>query len=606
MKNHVKSIICAKQVILFILFAVTIRLTPVFGEEHKSNIFTCSREITSLASCRGKLWGASPGGLLEYDMESGNLIKHLPGPDNGLKLPVTFAGRFRDGIAAAGRDWVVIHEGGKWKSLPVPTKNPVNAWACRETLLCASEGSIFQWTGEGWKLLGEYPAKPNTPVLLDEEKGTVLVVCGENIKLIPGFENTGVTRPSSFSGEKITSACLRQGKPWLGTVHGIWQWKDGRWLKHNPPAGSFVSALLSREESLIIGLYGDGAYSFDGESWQRITPQSLDSRQKEILCLAPCPGGICCGTAQFGIALFTDREIKSVFIPKEPTGNNIFALARYKECLYAPTFENGIFRECGDGWEKVPGCPSPWMRHLAVFDGFLWSRDADGNPYKYDGEKWEKIILKPAWCSLVANCNDKLIIGGYGGFFILDKGCEWMDAIIPPEKHPMPVYNINALKGRVITGAAFAGDELWLGTAKAGCYQLKKENGQWECRHHPLIDPWVTSLASIGGKEPFAGTFNGGIFRWTGDEFLNIPGDTGQKNVICMVSDGSDLLFGTRRGLFRLKTGENSPILFEGSRPGEIQAILPVKEGLWVGTSLGLYYYPRKLTQQAVTIRPLP
>jgi ligand-binding sensor domain-containing protein len=135
------------------------------------------------------------------------------------------------------------------------------------------------------------------------------------------------------------------------------------------------------------------------------------------------------------------------------------------------------------------------------------------------------------------------------------------------------------------------GDRLWIGTQKRGLGEYSYRDGRfiWHDERHGLPDDWITCIARSGGVL-YAGTFVGGLARYDGKKWHDIPQLRGE-NVTALEPDGQGGLFiATRNGVWRqLPQGELSKL----SQPwldAEAQALWYSEKGLWIGTRTGLFF----------------
>src|SRR5205823_1231568 len=114
---------------------------------------------------------------------------------------------------------------------------------------------------------------------------------------------------------------------------------------------------------------------------------------------------------------------------------------------------------------------------------------------------------------------------------------------------------------------------------------------RWHDERLGMPDDWITALARAGGTL-YAGTFVVGLARWDGHRWKTIPALDGQ-NVTALAAGAHGVLYvATRHGLFRIRQGD----LAEPLNPRypfletELQALLVIPGGLWVGGRTGLYF----------------
>jgi signal transduction histidine kinase/ligand-binding sensor domain-containing protein len=125
---------------------------------------------------------------------------------------------------------------------------------------------------------------------------------------------------------------------------------------------------------------------------------------------------------------------------------------------------------------------------------------------------------------------------------------------------------------------------LWIGTEGAGLYRL--QDGAWTnfATEHGLRNLYVWSLAEDSGGRLWAGTWGGGLFVQKEGAFDFAPGMENIRPPMPALLPARDGLWvGTTTGLRRYRDGAFTPV---DQIPGDVRAIVQDKPGaLWIGTA---------------------
>ena len=343
--------------------------------------------------------------------------------------------------------------------------------------------------------------------------------------------------------------------------------------------GTHISALLARGNVLLVAVYGDGLWRFDGEIWTRgpIVPDSA----KEILSLAGDGKVLWIGTRRDGIFERDGASWKQWKMDEEPFGHNVQTLARFDGVLWASTLDDGLIARTGKGWRHVspPQISSSAPRQMLSWHGKLYVRHGNGIVDAFDGSGWQRDALKSIprrGVYALAGDDKRLLAAGWGGWSEWD-GKSWT-----------PFYDLPGLKGVPIMNMAMQGDDVWIGTQSRGLAKWTRATGELRFydERDGLGDDWITALY-VDGPRVWAGTFVGGLTVFEDGKWRAFD-ETKGTNVTAIVpnTDGG-VWVTTRHGLFRA-SGHNAEKVSEDWLDEEQQALCAGENGLWIGTRTSL------------------
>ncbi|MBS1767265.1 MAG: hypothetical protein JST05_07690 [Acidobacteria bacterium] len=274
-----------------------------------------------------------------------------------------------------------------------------------------------------------------------------------------------------------------------------------------------------------------------------------------------------------------------------PGSSRIGALAFVDGKLAIGFFDHGL--AVGDpsapfwGWRVAEGAEVWGVNALLPDRGGLAVASLRGAA-RYDGQRIQKLGDGGAAFS-IAKTPDGLVIG-YGQGVALPDG-RFLSAF-----HGLPGNQALALLQEP-DGLLFVGTPTGLGA-------IEGARVAWRVTAADAVLPnaWIASLALFKGKV-YLGTYGGGVARRDAPEadraaigtFDPFPETAGFKaSAGCLVVAGGTLYFGTEnKGLFRL-SGDGArfePVKAPLPSP-HITAILPAKDGLFIGTDEGLAKLP--------------
>lgn len=256
---------------------------------------------------------------------------------------------------------------------------------------------------------------------------------------------------------------------------------------------------------------------------------------------------------------------------------NIYGLATFEDRIYAATLDEGLLRREGAAWKRiVPPLSDPRPRWMMPLVGDLWVQNAGGKLDRITSGGFIRLDQGPPQGRREVHClatdGRVLLAGQWGGWSEFD-GKRWHRFL-----------DIPALQGFIVTAMAADERHVYLGTQGAGlgAYDRLKGTFRWIDRGLRLQDDWITCLALHDG-DLFVGTFVGGLSQIHGSE-VNHFSQTGGRQITCLVSHEGSLYVGTRFGLLKL-AGED--LRSVPTTHPNVQALLGLENGLWVGTSKG-------------------
>lgn len=359
--------------------------------------------------------------------------------------------------------------------------------------------------------------------------------------------------------------------------------------------GSHVSALLARgpgnQAELWAGLFGDGLWIFNGKRWRRARPD-LPPQAQEVTCLAGEASTLLAGTRRAGVWTMQGTAWHQLPLPDAPWDHNAQSLSDYGGVLFVSTLEDGLAVRAGDGWHHVESdLSSNAPRQMVEFANALWVRAGGGMVDKFDGRSWSKNVFPylPRHKTLaIAGDKDRLYLGQWGGW------SEW-------DGHAFTHHlNVAELQGLPPMTLLPAGNTLWFATQSRGIAEVDRttEKVRWHDERLGLPDDWITCLLPQDqtilphGQTLLAGTFVGGLATWNGSHWQAAPELKGE-NVTALESDGRGGAFvATRHGLWQRDKDGHLQSLHDRWPwvEGEVQSLLRVPQGLWIGTRVGIFF----------------
>ncbi len=411
----------------------------------------------------------------------------------------------------------------------------------REGQIFASDGAnVGQWNGTRLLATTAEPPRPQMPVSLDSD--------GWHIPMRP-----------------------------------VWPQGDSLVLAPDPSnKGTHVSAVTGNREILVAAWYGDGLWIGREGAWQRL-PGAEDPAFREVRALAMKDEDLALAT--YTGEVWWRREGKWSRMPKvnAPKGS-FYALSSYKGNIFGSTFENGLARWDGKSWSQTT-FTSVHARQQAVFGGHLYVRQTTGEVDRYDGQNWVLNVF-PWLLRGSATClgvgDGKLLVGQYGGWSEFD-GISWTHHLKLPELQGFVVTALAAQKGRV-----------WVGSQEHGLYAFNRDQATLTVydQRHGLGNDWVRSLLVDEGGVKVC-MFLTGAYALKGDHFQRLTPDlSGEATGFARDPGSGNLFVGSREGLWRIEREAARRVMIGGFDKLEIQTLLAVQKGLWLGFPHGAAFVP--------------
>jgi hypothetical protein len=393
----------------------------------------------------------------------------------------------------------------------------------------------------------------------------------------PTLLGSSGTTVAAWNGQRWVAASREPRVPQPASVTGtVIQlpprpvWPDLEGVFAAPPGnnGTHVTAVVGDSSEVVTAWYGDGLWKYDGASWSR-----LDAPFPFVRSLARVGDKLALASFEGAIWLRSGGAWKEV-VPGQGFQGSVYSLGMMGSRVIAGTFEHGL-QQFDRRWSALPS-PLKHPREIAAFRQKLYVRDSTGRVDRYDGKKWVPNVfpwLLRGEATTLATGAGRLLVGQYGGWSEFD-GVHWSHKLKVPE-----------LQGVVITAVAARDADRWIGTQGRGVYRASA--GRIYDQRHGLPDDWVRRIL-LGEKSVVVGLFLGGAVEERGDSFARLTPDVqGEATGLVRSPDGR-LLIGTRTGLWR----DGKRVTPVGIPPLEIQAMLGIPKGLWLGLPHGTAFLP--------------
>lgn len=351
--------------------------------------------------------------------------------------------------------------------------------------------------------------------------------------------------------------------------------------------GTHISAMLPRENDVVVALFGDGLWLTDGKKWQAAPAAwQVPAEATEFTALVGDKFPTWLGTRRDGIWHYQNGAWRQHLPGNEPFDHNAQAMQIFKESLFVSTLEEGLMVRSGEGWQQVGlnflSTVAP--RQMAQWNECLWVRHGDGQVDQCDGFAWKKDVFPtlPRRKTLALAADEqRLYLGQWGGWSEWD-GKEFTHHLNLPELQGLPPMTLLP-----------DGSKIWFATQSRGLAEVERATGKvrWHDERHGLPDDWITCLLKVN-DEIWAGTFVGGLARWDGQKWHPIA-ETEGDNITSLAEDGNGGLFiATRRGVWHRSTQGTMVSLHKSNTwlEPEAQALCTQENGLWIGTRTGLFY----------------
>ncbi len=272
-------------------------------------------------------------------------------------------------------------------------------------------------------------------------------------------------------------------------------------------------------------------------------------------------------------------------LPPGPSHVNALSLAGSRIAL--GLFNGGVVFGEPQGkqwqWSALPGTEAWGVNALLNAGGTLYVASLRGAS-RFDGRKLEPLETKDTGAAFSLSPTQGGVAVGYGQGVSLP-GSRFLSAF-----HGLPGNQALALLSKE---QLFVGTPTGLGAVSGSKVLWRVVAGDGKLPH-----PWVTALASMKDVL-YVGTYGGGVTRRTAlsaepnspglfDPFVETEGL--KVNTGCLIEAGGRLWLGTDgRGLYRLSSDGRRFLPVRVSLPSpRVTALLPDKDGLFVGTDEGL------------------
>jgi ligand-binding sensor domain-containing protein len=360
-----------------------------------------------------------------------------------------------------------------------------------------------------------------------------------------------------------------------------------RHIEIPPSKGSYISALLPQGKVLLVAVYGDGIWSFDGNNWQKLY-STLPTEARQITALASDPATkvLFAGTRRAGVWMFDGKKWQQHLQDNEPYNNDIQSLISFQGNIFAGTLEDGLMEYRNGKWrhfgKEILSSNAP--RQMAVFHDHLYVRFGNGMVDRFDGKKWERNIfpdLPRGKIYSLATDDRKLFLGQWGGWSEWD-GKSFQHFLKLPELQGVPLMVLHPI-----------GNSLWIGTQSLGLMMYSHRSAKLRLidARRGLPDDWITAIAGNTDDNVFTGTFVGGLARKTVSGWQTVTPVAGENVTALEMDDAGGIYIATRHGVWHQSASgiwQNYQQTFPALSP-EAQALLRTPEGLWIGTRAGLF-----------------
>jgi signal transduction histidine kinase/ligand-binding sensor domain-containing protein len=234
-----------------------------------------------------------------------------------------------------------------------------------------------------------------------------------------------------------------------------------------------------------------------------------------------------------------------------------------------------------DKWGADQGFPvGPVYAITQAADGYLWI-GTDAGLVRFDG--WNFRVIK--------DDSRAFTIGSVLGLTSDDEGCLWIRlqdlTIVRYCRGVFERPSADAEKYTSIEAMSRANHgELLVWKAEYGAFSLRRGSFQKRASAVDLPRSPVISLAQTRNGDVYMGTRDGGLFRNTGGNNLQIRNGLPDLKVNCLLPDGDDVWVGTDQGIVRWNGSKLTSIGFPASL-NRFQALVMVRDrdaNIWVGT----------------------
>lgn len=451
-----------------------------------------------------------------------------------------------------------------------------------------------------------------------------------------------LTAGSGLPDDTVHALVRHQHEVLVGTLGGLAVIREGRVVRGHPLTRASerlpvrdVRAIAAHDDEVYVATFGAGLHRLSGRA------QSYEGA-REAFALASSEAGLLVahreGTARLDggrLVALADRSLPSA---------DVTALARAFGALYVGTFDRGLVRLRDDGRvESLATQLARWHVDGRINDLAVTTRGGerlwiatDRGLFWHDGRRFVPVDHargpgRTHVTSLHVDPRGALWVtssrvlarwsGGEQSSAVDPADPEASSAVDPADPENWQGWGSDALSVTLATGGRdverfpvqqlhavhviadprdAARDQVWVGSLH-GLYRFDPRTARLQ-RHTvssgALPVDWVTALATIDGAL-VAGTYHGGLSWKQGDRFAHeterdgLP--AGWVNPHAIVAHEGALHVGTlERGLLVGTRGAWRHYTTRDGLPSDdVTAILPERDGIWVGTRGGLVWMER-------------
>jgi ligand-binding sensor domain-containing protein len=401
------------------------------------------------------------------------------------------------------------------------------------------------------------------------------------------------------------------GGIWAGTADGLFRWARGEWARVPVEGGRPLHVLCigpgdaARGWELTVGTDADGLLVLQGgklrQVWNGRRSADKNANEASVQALAASDRlwlGTCDeGLWEWGACKAPEPSALHVRGEHEPPDNAITALTWAWDAgrLYVGTSTRGLASFRAGRFNCVSqatGLPDDWVSQVATDGTRVYFRTSNGNVYTSAGqERWRQVGKSRDgwphdWTSGLGNDGRGLWASTYNAFYL--RGARTWKAYAPKPQ----------LQGKLVLDVAQRDGRFWIATHREGLLRWDPASDRWDrwTQGSGLSDTWVTCVESFGDGV-WAGTFSGGLYRFTQGASGGAPAITRFSAPDCLPSDRIACLLSTPRGLWIGTVGGlawtddrrwRSWTAEDGLPANEVRALACDGTGIWAGTDAGL------------------
>jgi hypothetical protein len=350
----------------------------------------------------------------------------------------------------------------------------------------------------------------------------------------------------------------------------------------SPPAGSkgtHVSAVAGDGNSTIAAWFGDGLWTFGARGWARLKG---DKALSQVRALTVKDDQIAASTYS-GSVWWRKRGAWKEFSVETGLHGSVYSLATFRGKVVAGTFENGVSWFDGKHWSRSVSRDHP--REMVVFRDRLYVRQSAGKVDRFDGKRWTKDVFPwlPRGAATCLGVGDgRLLVGQFGGWSEFD-GSKWTHFL-----------RLGELESYVVTALAAQNGKVWVGTQECGVFVFDstEHKGTLVDQRQGLGDDWIRRILPDPGGSVL-GLFRTGAYIQHGDRFDRLtPNVAGEATGFARRPSTGQLFVGSREGLWRIDSDCARRIAVGGVEAIEVQCLMAVPNGLWIGMPNGAAFAP--------------